>query len=168
MNVPTALAGVCRRRWQERGWSISPVVADQPAGPPFTDTFGIGMPAFLLLLYDSPGGVFSLASLGSFALLDTVMITGNSPAVSPFDFNWSDHVVALNASGSSDGNVSIVFDLTAGGYAAFDNIVIAASDIAGELPPRDPAPIPVPEPATIALLAGGVALICLLVRLRLG
>jgi hypothetical protein len=150
------------------GWSISPVAADQPAGLPFSDTFGAGVPMFLLSLYDSPGGAFNLGALGSFALLDTVMITGNSPGVSPFDLNWSDHVIALNASGSSDGNVSIVFDLTAGGYAALDKIVIAASDIAGELPPRDPAPIPIPEPATIVLLACGVALIFLLVRLRLG
>jgi hypothetical protein len=106
--------------------------------------------------------------LASFTLLDTVMVTGDTPGANPFEFNWSDHIIALNASGSADGNVSIVFDLTAGGYAGFDNVVIAASDIAGELPPVDPIPIPVPEPATIALLFWGVALICLLARLRLG
>jgi hypothetical protein len=152
------------------GWTISPIAADQPRDPPFTDSFGTTTPTFALSLYDSPGGVFNLASLGSFTLLDTASVTGNAAAANPFAFNWSSHIVALDASGSTDGNVSIVFDLTAGGYAGFDNIVIAASDIAGELPggmpPNEPPVLPVPESSTMMLLACGIAVIGLLARRR--
>ncbi len=155
------------------GWLISPIAADQPAGLPHTDTFGISAPTFQLSLYDSPGGVFDLASLGSFTLLDSTTISGNAPGATPFTFNWSSHVIALDASGSSDGNVSIVFDLTAGGYASFDRIVIASSDIAGELPPRGtpppdpPPPMPIPESSTLTLLGIGIALAGWAVRGRL-
>lgn len=156
------------------GWNISPIAADQPAGLPYTDTFSTSTPTFLLSLYDSPGGLFNIASPGSYTLLDSTTVTGNAPNANPFAFNWSSHVVALDASGSSDGNVTIVFDLTAGGYAGFDNIVIASSDIAGELPPRgtppnEPPPLlPVPEPSTLLLLGLGIVSAGLAVRGRRG
>ncbi|HET6284143.1 MAG TPA: MYXO-CTERM sorting domain-containing protein [Polyangia bacterium] len=84
--------------------------------------FGVAAPAMKLSLLDSPGGVFDWAS----PVLSERTVTGVAPP-DAFTFTWQRVVAALDASKSTDGHVSIVFDLTASGYAAFDNLSITAS-----------------------------------------
>jgi hypothetical protein len=77
-------------------------------------------------LLDSPGGVFAFNQ----TVLDSDTITGTA-APDQWTFDWTTGVVALDASGSTDGTVSIVFDLLQSGYGAFDNLSIVASDTVG-------------------------------------
>ncbi len=86
------------------------------------------IPTFQLSLYDAPLGAFDVNSIGT-AALDSDTITGIASA--PLVFDWTNHIVALDASGSSDGNVALVIDLIEGGYAGFDNITVASSDERG-------------------------------------
>ena len=115
-------------------------------------------PTFRVSLYDSPGSVFNINSPGT--LLDTLDVTGTW-ATSNNVFDWTSVIVPLDTSASTDGNVSIVFDLidpTADGtsvsYASFDNLIVVASDTAGA----------VPEPTSVALL--GLGSLNFLVRRR--
>ena len=102
---------------------------------------GTLVPKFEFRLYDAPQGVFSLSTPGT--LLDSNTITGiASPRTT---FAWTNHTVALDTSSSTDGNVALVIDLVAGGYASFDNLVIASSNVSG-------GGIDVPEPSTSALV----------------
>ena len=111
------------------------------------------VPAFRLSLYDNPGGA---VGLGSGSLLDFEDITGLA-GVNDYTFNWSNFTVALDASGTTSGNVTLRIDLLRGGYAAMDNFRIAASDDPGDTGT-------VPEPATLAL--SGLALAALLATRR--
>lgn len=126
--------------------------------------FGVAAPVFRLSLVDSPGGVFVF---GSGTVLDAAEVTGT---VGPdgFTADWTRHVVALDASGATDGTVTLVWDLLASGYAAFDNLVVAASDDPGDVPVEPaaapgatalgaPYPSPVRGAATVpfALASGG-------------
>ena len=65
------------------------------------------------------------------AVLDSIDVTGTGvPA--RFTFNWSHHVEALDASGASGNTVTLEWDLIGTStYAAFDNLIITASDTAG-------------------------------------
>jgi hypothetical protein len=101
---------------------ISPIDVQGCGGP-----FGVAAPTFQISLIDSPGGAFAF---NSGTVLDTQAITGAAP-ISQYTFNWTNRDVALDTTGTADGKVTIVFDLTASGYAALDNIVIVASDTAG-------------------------------------
>jgi hypothetical protein len=105
------------------GMDISSIDVAGCGGP-----FGIAAPVYRISLLDTPGGVFNWNN----TVLDEVEITG---VVGPdqWTFNWTNHVVALDTSGSTDGNVSIVWDLIQSGYAAFDNLIIAASDDPGDI-----------------------------------
>ncbi|WP_374490897.1 hypothetical protein [Zoogloea sp.] len=106
-------------------------------------------PIFQFSLYDNPGGV---SGLGRGALLSqvTVQIPG-SPSSDLF--NWTETLVALNALGNTDGNVTLRIDLVNSGYAALDNFRIAASDTAGDVASQ------VPEPGAFSLAALGVGML---------
>ncbi len=91
-----------------------------------TGDFGVSTPTLQLRLYNSPGGSFNINSPGT--LLATANMTGNAPAGS-FTFNWATLSASLNATGSTDGKVTVVFDLIASGYASFDNLLITASNV---------------------------------------
>jgi hypothetical protein len=116
-------------------------------GGPFVPTGGLA-PQFRLSLYDNPTGVNGLSGNGT--LLSTAVIDGALSALKN-TFNWTNHIVGLNATGSTNGNVTLQIDELIGGYAALDNFRIAASDTSGDV--GNPAP----EPTTIALLGLGLA-----------
>jgi hypothetical protein len=87
---------------------------------------GIDVPKMAVSLLNSPGGAFSFAQ----SVLSSGEVTGEA-APDAFTFHWTRHVVSLDALSATDDNVSIVFDLTQSGYAAFDNLSIIASDDPG-------------------------------------
>ncbi len=109
------------------GIDVSHIDLDGVGGP-FGPEPGIA-PVFDFRLYDSPSGSFNISSPGT--LLDSAQITGTSSARNTFD--WTSHVLGLSTARSTDGNVSLVVDLVQGGYAAFDNLVVAASNTQGSL-----------------------------------
>lgn len=111
------------------------------------------VPAFRLSLYDNPGGAIGL---GSGVLLDSVDITG-TPGANRWTFDWTHHTVALDATGTTNGNVTLRIDELRGGYAALDNFRIAASDTPGDTGS-------VPEPGSLAL--AGLALAALGLKRR--
>ena len=135
------------------GWDIAAVGIDQPSGLPSTPTFlDFQNPStFRVTLYNTPGGVFNINNLGLFTALDAETVVGELPPAGGLTFDWSHHVIGLSTAGATDGNVTLLIDLTVGGYAAFDNIVIAAAEREGEIPTA------VPEPATLLLFGGGLA-----------
>ena len=113
-------------------------------GGPFVPVAGT-IPAFQFTLYDNPSGA---TGLGGGTILDQQQASGTA---SPRDvFDWTPVLLALDASGTTNGNVTLQIDLLNGGYAAMDNFRIVASDIPGDVGG-------VPEPATWTLLSGGVA-----------
>ncbi len=119
------------------------------------------VPFFEFTLYDNPSGT---TGLGSGTILDVLRASGTASARDVFD--WTEVLLPLNASGSTNGNVTLRIDLLSGGYAALDNMRIAASNIPGDVgvitpePPIDSPGAAVPEPTTIlgiALAGGGLA-----------
>lgn len=80
-----------------------------------------------LRLYDSPGGVLNINSPGT--LLDQTDLTGTVPGANNYTFNWATVAAGLDATGSTDGNVTLMFDLIQSGYASFDNLLITASNV---------------------------------------
>ncbi|KAL3932279.1 MAG: hypothetical protein SGARI_004007, partial [Bacillariaceae sp.] len=75
--------------------------------------------AFTVSVLDDPNAVAALDG----ALLDSD--TGFCPRGSDqITFNWTRHTLTLDASGSTNGIVSIRFGVTSGNYAVLDNIVI--------------------------------------------
>ena len=92
--------------------------------------FGVAAPVYRLTLVDSPGGAFSF---GSGTVLDTRDVAGVE-APDGFTTEWARRGAALDASASTDGTVTLVWDLIQSGYAAFDNLVITADDdpVSGE------------------------------------
>ncbi len=106
------------------------------------------VPTARISLYDNPSGG---AGLGSGTALDSVVVTGLA-GPNKFTFNWSNHIVGLNAANSSNGKVILRIDLLTGGYGALDNFSIAASNTQGE-----PPPVGIPEPGTMALAALALA-----------
>lgn len=89
-------------------------------------------PRFRISLRNTPGGAFSISNPGASPMLDQVDIVG-SKGPTRYTFDWTHHVVTLDTSGSSDGIVTLVWDLLEGGYASFDNLIITASDTPGDL-----------------------------------
>lgn len=90
--------------------------------------FGVAAPSYRIRLLDSPGGVFNWGN----TVLDEEVITGEA-APDQWTFHWTHHVVALDATGSTDGNISIVWDLIASGYGAFDNLIVTSSVNPGDV-----------------------------------
>jgi hypothetical protein len=107
--------------------------------------------SFDIVLFDNPTGATGLSGNG--IVLDSERITG-LPSSARNSLNWSEHILALDASGSTNGNVTVRIDLVANAvnsrYAAMDNFRIVASDTPGDIGN-------VPEPASIALLGLGLA-----------
>jgi hypothetical protein len=101
------------------------------------------IPSARISLYDNPTGA---AGLGSGPALDSVDVTGVAPQ-NKYTFNWTNHIVGLNAANSTNGRVIMRIDLLTGGYAALDNFAIAASNNSGEPPPTG-----VPEPGSVTLV----------------
>jgi hypothetical protein len=87
-------------------------------------------PIFRVSAIDSPDGVPQLTG----TVLDSANMTG---PVGPneWTFLWTNNVVALNVTESTNGNVSIVWDLIQSQYAALDNLIVSASDTPGFVPP---------------------------------
>lgn len=105
---------------------ISAIDLDGVGGP-----FGVSQPIFRISLYDSPGGSFDMFQPGT--LLDQHDATGTgTPSAAIFD--WTHIVAALDATGTQDGNVTVVWDLIQSGYASFDNLLVVASDTPGDVP----------------------------------
>jgi hypothetical protein len=109
------------RNFVNVGLDLSSIDVSACGGP-----FGVAVPVMQISLLDSPGGVFAFGQ----TVLDTGMVTGTA-APDQWTFDWTTGVVSLDASGATDGQVSILFDLTQSGYAAFDNLSIVASDTMG-------------------------------------
>jgi hypothetical protein len=107
------------------GMDISSIDLPCAGGP-----FGIEDPIFRVSAIDSPDGVPRLTG----TVLDSANMTG-PVAPNQWTFLWTNKVVALNVTKSTNGNVSIVWDLIQSGYAAFDNLIVAASDTPGFVPP---------------------------------
>jgi len=126
---------------------ISSIDLDRWGGP-FVPSGGLA-PVFRFSLYDNPSGA---TGLGGGTLLDSVDVTGTANALKN-TFDWTNHIVGLNATGNTNGNVILQIDELQGGYAALDNFVIASSDTSGDVGGQ------VPEPATLVLL--GLALAAL-------
>lgn len=110
------------------------------------DPFNITAPVFRISLYDNPTTV---VGVGSGTVLDFEDITG-TVGPNAYTFDWTNYTVALDATGNTNGNVTLRIDLLQGGYAAIDNFRIAASDAAGDTGN-------VPEPASAALVLLGLA-----------
>lgn len=91
-----------------------------------TYSVGIADPIFRVSLLDDPNREAPLKG----AALDFADMTG---PVGPnqWTFLWTRNSVALDASKSTKGRVSVVFELIQSGYAALDNLVIQASDQTG-------------------------------------
>jgi hypothetical protein len=122
-------------------------------GGPFNPNGDI--PVFQLSLYDAPLGAFDVRSIGTPAL-DSDTITGI--ASEPLVFDWTNHIVALDASSSTDGNVALVIDLIEGGYAGFDNITVASSDERGAVSVASSSSGGGTGPIVLALLAAFAAI----------
>lgn len=121
---------------------ISSIDLDRFGGP-FVPAGGAA-PVFRFSLFDNPGGA---PNIGTGTLLDSFDATAPLNP-SKRSFLWSRAIDGLNAEGSTNGNVVLQIDILSGGYAAFDNIIVTASDIdAG-----------IPEPATWAMMIAGFGL----------
>lgn len=139
---------------------ISSIDLDRWGGP-FVPTGGLA-PTFRISLYDNPTGA---TGLGGGTLLDTIDVSGLLSS-SRNTFNWSTHTLALDATGNTNGNVTLLIDLLAGGYAAMDNFRIAASDTAGDTGGggNGGGGGSVPEPGTPVLAGLGLVALALVSR----
>ncbi len=114
-------------------------------GGPFVPVAGV-VPVFQFTLFDNPSGA---TTTGSGTILDTFQASGTASPRSVFD--WTSVTAPLNASASTNGNVTLQIDLLSGGYASLDNFRIASSDISGDVGDS------VPAPSSFALLVLGLA-----------
>jgi hypothetical protein len=95
--------------------------------------FGVAAPQYRLTLVNSPNGVFNFP-VSSGTILSQQDVTGIAPP-NQYTTNWSHQVVSLSTTGATDGKVTLVWDLRQSGYAVFDNLIVAASDTAGDVGP---------------------------------
>ena len=110
--------------------------------------FVTGAPTFRFSLFEDVG-----TGIGGGALLDQFDLLGTASAAHILDFTTG--LFGLDASASTDGIVTLQIDLLSGGYAAFDNLIIASSDVEGDVSA-------VPVPAALPLFAGGLGLLGLM------
>jgi hypothetical protein len=110
-------------------------------GSPFVAAGAV--PRFLFELYDNPTGA---NGLGSGTPLSSAQLIGKASARDVFD--WTTAVLGLSTAGNTNGNVILRIDLLEGGYAAFDNLRITASDTEGDV-----GVIPVPAAGLLLLSA---------------
>lgn len=103
------------------GFDLSSIDVSGCGGP-----FGVAVPRMQVQLLNSPGGSFAFNQ----AVLDTQTLTGVA-APNQWTFNWTYGILTLDAAAATDNYISILFDLTQSGYAAFDNLSITSSDTAG-------------------------------------
>ena len=97
-------------------------------GGPFTDD-NASIPEMRVTVLDTPGGVFDIDDIGAYTELGSDMVSGEA---SPrFEFDWTRVVVSVTTDASTDGIVTVVFDLVDGGYAALDNISVRANNVPG-------------------------------------
>lgn len=129
---------------------ISSIDLDRFGGP-FVPAGGLA-PVFRFSLFDNPGGA---PNIGTGTLLDSFDATAPLNP-SKRSFLWSRAIDGLNAEGSTNGNVVLQIDIVSGGYAAFDNIRVVASDIDSG----------VPEPATWVMMVAGFGIAGMGVRRR--
>ena len=87
--------------------------------------FGTATPSFHIMVFDSPGGTFNINNPG--VPLDEDTVFGGPAVLDPHYFAWTQVQTGLDVSGSTDGYVSVMWDLLTSGYAAFDNLLIEAS-----------------------------------------
>ncbi len=99
---------------------MSPIDVAGCGGP-----FGLDTAVMHISVYDTPGGIFSFSSPGT--LLDQDTVSSGGPGLTSFTFNWTVCTTSLDIMNTSDGNITIVFDLIRSGYAAIDSIVISSS-----------------------------------------
>lgn len=102
--------------------------------------FVTGAPTFRFSLFEDAG----TAGIGGGTLLDTFDLAGTASLGHVLDFTTG--TFGLDSSSSIDGIVTLQIDLLTGGYAAFDNLIIASSDVEGDVGQS------VPEPGTIWLV----------------
>jgi len=127
---------------------ISSIDLDRQGGP-FVPVNGAA-PLFRFRLFDNPTGALSIGAGTPLSSFDANGVI----AANKFTFNWTNVLGALDATGNTNGNVILQVDLISGGYAAFDNFIIAASDISGEVPGTV-----IPLPPGFVLMAGGMLLL---------
>jgi hypothetical protein len=126
-------------------------------GAPFVPDSNPPAPIFRFSLFNNPLG---LPGLGSGPVLDSFDAAG-SPNATNRILSFSQALGGLDATGSTNGNVILQLDLLQGGYAAFDNIRVVASNREGQVE------LGVPEPAAWALLIMGFGAVGGALRRRL-
>ncbi|MBD2292748.1 hypothetical protein H6G06_04425 [Anabaena sphaerica FACHB-251] len=112
---------------------ISSIDLDRLRGP-FLPTAG-ALPVFEFTLFDNPSGALGT---GSGLILSSQQVSGSISDRSVFD--WTEVLLALDASASTNGNVILRIDLLSGNYAAFDNLRIVASNTPGDVGKAIPEP----------------------------
>jgi len=127
---------------------ISWIDLDRQGGP-FVPLNGVA-PVFRFRLFDNPSGALSIGAGTPLSSFDAA----GTRAPNKYTFDWTNVLRALDATGNTNGNGILQVDLLSGGYAAFDNFVIVASDISGEVPGRV-----IPLPPGFLLMAGGMLLL---------
>ncbi len=118
---------------------ISSIDVDRFGGPFVTNG---AIPEFEFTLFDNPSGT---PNIGSGSILSTFRASGTASARNVFD--WTEVLAVLDASASTNGNVTLRIDLLNGDYAALDNLRITTSDTPGDIGDVD-----VPDPSTIIAL----------------
>lgn len=121
---------------------ISSIDLDRWGGP-FVPSGGAA-PVFKISLFDNPSGANNIDGP---SLLSSAVIAG-AVGTQKNVFNWTNHIVALDAKGNTNGNVILQIDELSGGYAALDNFLIAASNKPGD--------VDVPEPGAMILFGIGL------------
>ncbi|WP_299722436.1 VPLPA-CTERM sorting domain-containing protein [uncultured Tateyamaria sp.] len=115
-------------------------------GAPFHSGSFDTTPDFQFSLFDGQG----TGGIGGGTLLDRKVFSPDASARHVIDF--STFTFGLDAKDTTDGLVTLQIDLLSGGYAAFDNLRIAASDTEGNVGV-------VPLPAAAWFLLAGIGML---------